>query len=115
VAIASKLATGRAVIIETDSAWVTETAADSLRRLGLATDALRAPGDARRLLCRPCMDWSEQRLHLAGRLGAAICSGCLSQGWLRRKPQSRALEITPLGQVELSRWMGLDLWRTIVA
>src|SRR5262249_41476235 len=26
-----------------------------------------------RPLCRPCLDWSERRPHLAGQLGAALC------------------------------------------
>ena len=27
-----------------------------------------------RPLCRPCLDWSERRFHIAGKLGAAICT-----------------------------------------
>ena len=115
VAIASKLADDRAVVMESESGWVTELAADSLRRLGVAAAKLLDPSHpARRVLCRPCMDWSERRVHLAGRLGAAICDECMGHGWLLRKPNSRALEITPRGQIALRNWMGLNLWRTVV-
>ena len=115
VAIANKLADDRAVVIESDSGWVTECAAESLGGLGVVVADLLAPANpARRMLCRPCMDWSERRVHLAGRLGAAICTGCMGQGWLLRKPNSRALEITPRGQVALRNWMGLKHWNTVV-
>ena len=115
VAIANKLADDRAVVMKAGSGWVTEHAADSLGRLGVTdADLLETSGVARRVLCRPCMDWSERRIHLAGRLGAAICDGCMDHGWLLRKSTSRALEITPRGQVALRNWMGWDLWRTVL-
>lgn len=115
VAIANKLADDRAVVMESESGWVTERAADTLGKLGVTVPELRYPsGKTRRVLCRPCMDWSERRIHLAGRLGAAICDQCMGHGWLRRKPNSRALEITPQGQIALRNWMGLDLWKTVV-
>jgi hypothetical protein len=34
--------------------------------------------------------------------------------WLLRKPNSRALEITPHGQIALRNWMGLNLWKTVL-
>ena len=119
VAIANKLADDRAVVIEADSGWVTEHAAESLGGLGLGlgvtvTELLEPSSLARRALCRPCMDWSERRVHLAGRLGAAICTDCVEQGWLLRKPNSRALAITPRVQVALRNWMGLEHWNTVV-
>src|SRR5690606_6647351 len=36
------------------------------------------------LACRPCMDWSERRPHLAGPLATRICRHLLDRGWLRR-------------------------------
>ena len=115
MAIANKLADDRAVVMESGSGWVTEHAADSLGRLGVTVaDLLETSGAARRVLCRPCMDWSERRTHLAGRLGAAICDGCMGHGWLLRKSTSRAVEITPRGQIALRNWMGWDLWNTVL-
>jgi hypothetical protein len=52
---------------------------------------------AGRLFCRPCLDWSERRPHVAGRLGAALCARCLDRGWVRRIPGTRALDVTPEG------------------
>ena len=50
------------------------------------------------MLCRPCLDWSERRPHLAGAVGAALCSLLLHHGWIRRIEGTRAVSITPKGQ-----------------
>lgn len=50
-----------------------------------------------RPVCKPCLDWSERRPHLAGQLGAALCQHCLTQGWVRRRSGNRTLDVTPLG------------------
>lgn len=53
---------------------------------------------AKRPLCRTCLDWSERRPHLAGRLGAALLDRSLTLGWIARVPDSRAIRITSAGQ-----------------
>jgi DNA-binding transcriptional ArsR family regulator len=53
---------------------------------------------SKRPLCRTCLDWSERRPHLAGRLGAALLARSLSLGWVSHVPQSRALRITRAGE-----------------
>ncbi len=35
---------------------------------------LAPPADSKRPVVRPCLDWTERRPHLAGWLGAAICT-----------------------------------------
>lgn len=52
---------------------------------------------------RYCVDWSEQRHHLSGRLGRALLSRLLELGWVRRAPGTRAVKVTDLGQDELAR------------
>jgi DNA-binding transcriptional ArsR family regulator len=59
---------------------------------------LETDGPSRRTLCRTCLDWSERRPHLAGRLGAALLDRLLDLGWIARVPDSRALRITSAGQ-----------------
>ncbi len=49
-------------------------------------------------LCRLCLDWSERRPHLSGRLGAELCRHSLALGWVRKWPGSRALEVSPEGK-----------------
>lgn len=55
----------------------------------------------RRPLCRTCLDWSERRPHLAGRLGAGLLERLLALGWLARVPGSRALTLTRTGEAGL--------------
>jgi DNA-binding transcriptional ArsR family regulator len=57
----------------------------------------------RRPLCRACLDWSERRTHLGGALGAALFVAMEDKGWIRRTPGSRAVQVTPLGALEMRR------------
>jgi DNA-binding transcriptional ArsR family regulator len=56
---------------------------------------------------RGCLDWTERRPHLAGRLGTAIMRAMLSNGWLTRRPSNRAFTITKLGAEQLIQ-LGID-------
>src|SRR3954462_8007267 len=49
--------------------------------LGIEVTAL---GGGRRPLIRYCLDWSEQRHHLAGALGAALADRLVELDWVRR-------------------------------
>ncbi|MEM9795304.1 MAG: helix-turn-helix transcriptional regulator [Pseudomonadota bacterium] len=65
----------------------------ALAPLDLDPDGLtgRAP------LCRECLDWSERRAHLAGRLGRAILARMEALGWVRREAGSRVVRLTREG------------------
>jgi DNA-binding transcriptional ArsR family regulator len=63
----------------------------------------------RRLFCRPCLDWSERRFHLAGAVGAALCAHCLAQGWTLRERDTRVLTITPRGAEAFQRIFAIDV------
>jgi hypothetical protein len=57
--------------------------------LGVDVDAAAA---GRRPLLKFCVDWSEQRHHLTGALGAAVATRFVDAGWVRRRAQAhRAL------------------------
>jgi len=60
-----------------------------------------------RELARPCMDWTEQGLHIAGAFGRALMEHWLDRGWIERRSGSRALEVTSAGAQELLR-LGVD-------
>ena len=60
--------------------------------------SIELPPTGRRALCRTCLDWSERRPHLAGRLGAALCRRSVELGWVERRRDGRALAITPAGR-----------------
>lgn len=69
-------------------------------QIGIDLDHLRA---SRRPLIRACMDWSEQRHHLAGALGAAIMSSMLDQGWIGRRSDARDLRV--LQPESIAAWL----------
>jgi DNA-binding transcriptional ArsR family regulator len=62
---------------------------------------LDALTEQRRPLCRPCLDWSVRRHHLAGSLGAALLERCLRLGWARRAKDSRVVSFSPAGEKAL--------------
>lgn len=64
---------------------------------------------SRRYFARACLDLTERRHHLAGALGAALAANLLKRGWLRRRPEGRALSLTSAGQVGLRRELGISL------
>lgn len=55
-----------------------------------------------RPLLRFCMDWTEQRHHLAGALGAAMLQAMLERGWLQRRPAPREIALTQAGAAALA-------------
>jgi len=87
-----------------DGGEVTDSGMELLRKFG--TDLSAKPG--RRIFCRPCLDWSERRYHLAGRVGAAICRHCLDIGWLTRERDTRAVHITAAGRRGLRNTFGVE-------
>ncbi len=62
----------------------------------------------RRPLVRYCVDWSEQRHHLAGALGAALAWRLLELGWLRHADRGRAAHVTPAGAAGLRRTFAIE-------
>ena len=100
VALADALIAAGRVELTAEAGIVTDDGLAFLRQVGIDVDALQARRTKRsgRVLCRPCLDWSERRMHLAGAVGAAICTRSLDAGWTRRMPGSRAVGVTPKGQ-----------------
>jgi len=98
VALADALVAGGHAELGPDAGEVTERGFAFLAGVGI--DLAPQPGARRtgRVLCRPCLDWSERRPHLAGRLGAALCVHSLEAGWIRRGDAARVLTITPKGR-----------------
>ena len=53
-----------------------------------------------RPMCRTCLDWSERRHHLAGRVGARLLDRFYALGWARRRRGTRIVDFTPRGEKE---------------
>src|SRR5712692_3975123 len=72
VALADAMVAGGYAELANDAGVVTGAGIELLGRVGIDVDALltRRGRRSARILCRPCLDWSERRPHLAGVLGA---------------------------------------------
>lgn len=105
VAVADALQRRGDVVFADGVGEVTEQGQAFFDRLGV--DARRA-GSRGRVFCKPCLDWTERRHHLAGTLGAALCEHCLGAGWLQRSRDSRALTITADGRAAFASLFGID-------
>jgi DNA-binding transcriptional ArsR family regulator len=79
-----------------------------LTSLGVPAERIADDGPSRRPVLRFCLDWSEQRHHLGGRLGADLLTAFTEAGWITRVPQNRAVRLTPVGESELRSRLGLD-------
>jgi DNA-binding transcriptional ArsR family regulator len=84
---------------------LTERGVERLAAFGIDFSSL----PRRRALIRYCVDWSEQRHHLGGSLGAALADRLFELGWTKRVRQGRALLVTDEGFVGLRQQFGLDL------
>jgi DNA-binding transcriptional ArsR family regulator len=103
VALADSLLEQGHVALGSDGGEVTEVGKRFLDAFG----ASPAPG--RRVFCRPCLDWSERRPHLAGRVGAALASRCFELGWVAQQRDTRALAISEAGRQGFRETFGIVL------
>lgn len=107
VAVSDALVARGVVAFDDGAGIVLPDGIEWLATIGIVVDA-----PARRTsrpLCRPCLDWSERRPHVAGRLGAAVCSHFLDRHWVTRAAGSRALRITPKGHMALREHFGVTV------
>lgn len=99
VQIADALAAQKHIILSDDGGEVTPDGEVLLTNLGIDVARLARQ---RRIFCRPCLDWSVRRPHVAGAVGAALFEQFLARGWLRRVKDSRALTLTAAGRQQLN-------------
>jgi DNA-binding transcriptional ArsR family regulator len=84
---------------------LTDLGRQELRELGMDDSNLTGkllPSSRLRLAYR-CLDWSERKDHLAGKIPKALLDHFFKQGWLRRLDGERAIEITPSGMQHLTK------------
>jgi DNA-binding transcriptional ArsR family regulator len=104
VAIADALVANGHIILTEDGGELTAAGASFLSEFGADLNAR-----GKRVFCRPCLDWSERRPHVAGLVGAEIWRRCLELGWFKRERDSRALRLTTTGRAGLLDTFGIDL------
>lgn len=95
VGLADALVARGHVVLEDSGGEITAAGHTHLASLGMDVTAV---GKSRRVFCRPCLDWSERRPHLAGALGAALAVRAFQLGWIERLPDTRAVGVTAAGR-----------------
>lgn len=106
VAMTDRMAERGQIEFTADGGALTIEGIHFLSDLGVELGAAQAGAGGRgsgRMFCRPCLDWSERRPHIAGAVGKALCQCCFDQGWIRRVAGTRAVSITPTGYSMLKK------------
>jgi DNA-binding transcriptional ArsR family regulator len=87
------------LIVRDESFEVTESGASKLALVGVRAHV----GDT----ARACVDWTEQRPHVAGALGQTLLRRLLELEWLQRDPHTRAVRLTDAGRARLAAELGV--------
>ncbi|KOG85950.1 ArsR/SmtB family transcription factor [Streptomyces varsoviensis] len=82
---------------------LTEAGRRELTSFGVDMDQL----PSRRPAIRYCVDWSEQRHHLSGALGAALTQRLFELDWIRHGPSPRVVHPTEEGTAGLRHTFGV--------
>ncbi len=104
VALADALVEKGHVEFGDDGGVVTPSGTEFLTAFGLDLAA-----KTRRAFCRPCIDWSERRPHIAGAVGAGLAARCFDLGWIARIRDTRAVKITAKGRAGFGETFGIAL------
>ena len=89
-----------------DGGNVTDAGKLFLEKFGIDLATVK---QSKRVFCRPCLDWSERRYHLAGAVGAALMHQTLELKWVKRQDDTRALTITRAGKEGFRKAFGIEL------
>jgi len=106
VALADTLCARGHLLLSSEGGALTPKGSAFLGEFGID---LGAAEKRRRSFCRPCLDWTERRLHLGGAVGAALAGRCFALHWFTRLRDSRALAMTKEGQRGLAEIFGISL------
>lgn len=105
IAVADALTSQDHLVLSESAGALTEKGRRFLCSFGIDLDDEKN----KRVLCKTCLDWSERRPHLAGRLGAALCTRMFDLAWVERIKDSRALAITAAGRKGLKSTFGIEI------
>jgi DNA-binding transcriptional ArsR family regulator len=106
VGLADALVDREHVALSEDGGVVTPSGEEFFLAFGIN---LREKFPSRRPFCRPCLDWSERRTHLAGVLGAGLAGRCFELGWITRIRETRAVRVTREGRSGFAETFGVEM------
>ena len=102
VLVYERLVQKDAFVLTAGGISLTPQGAALVAKLGVDPHAVPA---SRRPLCRTCLDWSERRDHLAGKLGTALLQRFEELEWAKRVAGSRVLMFSAKGEAALRGWL----------
>lgn len=105
VEIADALIARGSIILDDEAGLVTDSGARLFAELGIDL----AAGSKRRAFCRPCLDWTERRYHIAGAVGSALATHALAEGWIARSRYTRAVTLTAKGRGRFAELLGTTI------
>lgn len=106
IAVADALLASEVLRLADRTFTLTERGEIRLANAGIDVHTARA---SKRRFAPACLDWTERRYHLAGALGAALCSHALAERWVVRVPGDRGLRVTTEGERALRTQLGIRL------
>lgn len=97
----------RRLIIQGENAqyWLTEAGFRGFEEQGIELAERRGGGKTEAI--RGCLDWTERQYPISGSLGAQMMHMFIERKWITRRPDSRALRVTPLGWEAFERYFGI--------
>jgi DNA-binding transcriptional ArsR family regulator len=102
VSVFERMVKRKALVREGDALTITPAGRRLFAALDIDTESLARQ---RRAFCKPCLDWSERRHHLAGALGGALFTALQKRGWLRRERGSRVVRVSAQGERAIDAWL----------
>ena len=110
VAIADAFVARGHLILTPEGGDVTERGTRFFQTLGIDMSELQQRGlRAGGVLCRPCVDWSERRLHLGGALARALRNVSVENGWIECPAGTRSVVVTRAGSRFYADTLGVHL------
>lgn len=104
IAIADRLMERGYLLLSDDGGEITPSGRDFFSKQGLDLNL-----QPHRAFCRPCLDWSERRYHLAGTLGTRTKEQFFERQWIKQKAGERTVMLTPLGRTKLRDIYGVQI------
>lgn len=109
VGIAANMAACGLIEFADDGGVVTKAGLELFAVLHVDVSPLSPDQSRGATFCRPCLDWSERRPHIAGVVGKALYTAFLRADWLRAPTSGRAVHVTPVGVRAFERHFGVHL------